>query len=231
MGETQEQRLIVREMVSEGLQLSAATANAGDDMPEFMRVANRLLRRHNRVGNELVVKPSSRFGEGRHRVRHDGRPRAAGLRRRPPQPHLLELHHPRDSAIVPAAPLLATHETSKDCTVAGFDVSAGTMLLINAWAIHRDVGLWDEPEKFKPERFMAGEAAERYNFMPFGMGRRRCLCVGLAIRMVALMLATFVQCFEWEKVGDAIGGVVQATPEHGATPFATVSLCTIGYVI
>ncbi|XP_042446636.1 isoflavone 2'-hydroxylase-like [Zingiber officinale] len=38
-GETQEQRLIVREMVSEGLQLSAATANAGDDMPEFMRVA------------------------------------------------------------------------------------------------------------------------------------------------------------------------------------------------
>ncbi|KAG6471103.1 hypothetical protein ZIOFF_072200 [Zingiber officinale] len=73
------------------------------------------------------------------------------------------------------------------------------MLLVNAWAIHRDVGLWDEPKKFKPERFMAGEVAEGYKFMPFGMGRRR-LGVGLAIRMVALMLATFVQCFEWEKV-------------------------------
>ncbi|KAG6469380.1 cytochrome P450 81Q32-like [Zingiber officinale] len=79
--------------------------------------------------------------------------------------------------LYPATPLLAPHET------------------FNAWAIHRDVDLWDEPEKFKPERFMAGEVVEGYKFMPFGMGRRR-LGVGLSIRMVALMLATFVQCLE-----------------------------------
>ncbi|KAG6471099.1 hypothetical protein ZIOFF_072196 [Zingiber officinale] len=101
--------------------------------------------------------------------------------------------------LYPADPLLVPHETSKDCTVAGFDISAGTMLLVNVWAIHMDAGVWDEPEKFKPERFMTGEAVKGYKFMPFGMGRR-CPGEGLAMRMVGLMLATFVQCFKWEKV-------------------------------
>lgn len=104
--------------------------------------------------------------------------------------------------LYPAAPLLVPHESSEDCTVAGFDVPAGTMLLVNAWAIHRDAALWDEPIKFEPERFEKGgaAAAEGYKFLPFGMGRRRCPGEGLAMRVVGLTLATFVQCFEWEKV-------------------------------
>ncbi|XP_042449203.1 cytochrome P450 81Q32-like [Zingiber officinale] len=62
-GETQEQRLIIKEIVSEGLQLSAAAANAGDDMPEFMRVTwhglekrlMRLQRRRDEFWGKLIV--------------------------------------------------------------------------------------------------------------------------------------------------------------------------------
>ncbi|KAG6471094.1 cytochrome P450 81Q32-like [Zingiber officinale] len=278
-GETPKQRLIVREMVIEGLRLSTAAANAGDYMPAFMRVAwrglekrlMRLRRRRDEFWGNLIVQHRERRqiednggggvdGEGRKtmmdvmlslqsidpdRYTDDiirglmitmftaGTDTSAGTTEWAMSlllnhPHVLQkaateldttVGHGRlvseddltnlpylnciiheTLRLYPAAPLLVPHETSKDCTVAGFDVSAGTMLLVNVWAIHRDAGLWDEPEKFKPERFMAGEAAKGYKFMPFGMGRRQCPGEGLAMRTVGLMLATFVQCFEWEKV-------------------------------
>ncbi|KAK0603140.1 hypothetical protein LWI29_001785 [Acer saccharum] len=52
--------------------------------------------------------------------------------------------------LYPAGPLLIPHMSSSDCIVGGYDVPAGTILLVNAWAIHRDPNLWDEPTSFKP---------------------------------------------------------------------------------
>ncbi|CBI34185.3 unnamed protein product, partial [Vitis vinifera] len=40
--------------------------------------------------------------------------------------------------LCPAAPLLLPHMTSSHCQVGGFDIPKGTMLITNAWAIHRD---------------------------------------------------------------------------------------------
>ncbi|KAJ0982068.1 hypothetical protein J5N97_010323 [Dioscorea zingiberensis] len=102
----------------------------------------------------------------------------------------------------PAGPLLVPHESSQDCTVGGFHVPSGTILLVNAWKIQRDPELWDEPDKFKPERFLKEDVNEVFKMMPFGLGRRRCPGEGLAMRVVALVVGTLVQCFEWEKVGD-----------------------------
>ncbi|KAM0937816.1 putative isoflavone 2'-hydroxylase [Dioscorea sansibarensis] len=112
----------------------------------------------------------------------------------------------------PASPLLFPHESSQDCTVGGFNVPSGTMILVNAWKIQRDPELWEEPEKFKPERFLGtnndqkstdeGIKEELKMMMPFGMGRRRCPGEGLAMKVVLLVIGTLVQCFEWERVGD-----------------------------
>ncbi|KAL8123147.1 cytochrome P450 81Q32-like [Apium graveolens] len=103
--------------------------------------------------------------------------------------------------LFPAAPLLVPHEASADCIIGGYDVPRGTMLLVNAWSIHRDEKVWDDPTSFKPERFETG-VSEAYKLMPFGMGRRSCPGAGLARRVVGLALASLIQCFEWERTSE-----------------------------
>uniref|UniRef100_A0A6N2M7U8 Cytochrome P450 n=1 Tax=Salix viminalis TaxID=40686 RepID=A0A6N2M7U8_SALVM len=101
----------------------------------------------------------------------------------------------------PVAPLLAPHFASADCTIGGYLVPAGTALLVNAWAIQRDPKVWDDPSSFKPERFESGKFGA-YSLIPFGMGRRACPGDGLAKRMMTLTLGSFIQSFEWERVGE-----------------------------
>ncbi|KAD6119050.1 hypothetical protein R6Q59_025148 [Mikania micrantha] len=103
--------------------------------------------------------------------------------------------------LFPAGPLLVPHESSQDCTIGGFHVACGTMVLVNAWAIHRDPMVWDDPLCFKPERF-ENMGKEGYRFIPFGMGRRQCLGSGLSNRIMGLALASLIQCFEWKRVGE-----------------------------
>lgn len=102
----------------------------------------------------------------------------------------------------PAGPLLIPHESSDACVVGGYRVPAGTMLLVNAWAMHNDPANWDRPREFRPERFEELDGyRDGFRQMPFGAGRRGCPGEPLAVRMVGLGLGTLIQCFDWERPG------------------------------
>uniref|UniRef100_J3NEJ1 Uncharacterized protein n=1 Tax=Oryza brachyantha TaxID=4533 RepID=J3NEJ1_ORYBR len=118
----------------------------------------------------------------------------------------------------PVGPVIPAHEAMEDCTVAGFRVRRGTMILVNAWAIHRDGDVWDTPEEFRPERFLDAGAATA-PMLPFGLGRRRCPGEGLAMRIVSVTLAALVQCFEWGV--DEAGAVDMAEGGGLSMPMAT----------
>ncbi|GLT69336.1 hypothetical protein SLA2020_414940 [Shorea laevis] len=122
------------------------------------------------------------------------------------EPDLSKLHYLQSIIsetlrLYPAAPLLLPHMSSNDCTIGGYDVPRNTILLVNAWAIHRDPKVWNDATSFKPERFECGEA-NAHKLMPFGLGRRACPGQGLAQRTVGLALGSLIQCFEWERVGE-----------------------------
>lgn len=128
----------------------------------------------------------------------------------------------------PAAPLLLPHISSEDCVVGGYNIPKGTTLMVNAWAMHRDPNLWDEPDKFVPERFEGAEIEkEGHKFVPFGIGRRACPGVGMALRTVSLALGAFVQCFEWERPSEHVEAEFDADLRvtlHKAKPLEAVCI-------
>ncbi|KAG8058308.1 hypothetical protein GUJ93_ZPchr0002g26572 [Zizania palustris] len=119
----------------------------------------------------------------------------------------------------PAAPMLIPRECGETCKVLGFDVPKGANVLVNAWAIGRDPGHWDEEEAFKPERFEGSHGGLvdfrgiDMGYIPFGSGRRMCPGVAFAHAIVELALAALLYHFDWELLPG--GGELDMSEEPG----------------
>ncbi|RCV39555.1 hypothetical protein SETIT_8G234100v2 [Setaria italica] len=103
----------------------------------------------------------------------------------------LRLHPP-----VPLPP----YEAEATVEIQGYTIPKGTKVLINIWAINRCPDAWIEPNRFMPERFLEAEInfmGRDFHFIPFGAGRRICLGLPLAHRMVHLMLGSLLHRFRW----------------------------------
>ncbi|KAI3462018.1 hypothetical protein Pfo_018681 [Paulownia fortunei] len=101
----------------------------------------------------------------------------------------------------PAAPLLIPHESMEDCVVDGFHIPKKSRILVNVWAIGRDPLVWPDPETFSPERFIGSDIdlkGHDFQLIPFGSGRRSCPGLQLGLKVVRLVLAQLVHCFDWE---------------------------------
>ncbi|VVB00568.1 unnamed protein product [Arabis nemorensis] len=101
----------------------------------------------------------------------------------------------------PAAPLLVPRKAESDAEVLGFMVTKDTQVLVNVWAIGRDPNVWENPNRFEPERFLGKEIDVKgrdYELTPFGAGRRICPGLTLALKTVSLMLASLLYSFDWK---------------------------------
>ncbi|CDY34787.1 BnaA09g41540D [Brassica napus] len=97
-------------------------------------------------------------------------------------------------------------EFQQECTIGGFYIAKGTTLVINAYGVMRDPDYWEDPNKFKPERFLASSGSswqeerreQAMKFLPFGGGRRRCPGSNVAYIIVGTAIGVMVQCFDWK---------------------------------
>ncbi|KAL8118415.1 cytochrome P450 736A117-like isoform X2 [Apium graveolens] len=120
--------------------------------------------------------------------------------------------------IHPPIPLLVPREARNDVSVMGYDIVAKTMVIVNAWAIGRDPTIWDEPDEFRPERFLNSTVDIRghdFQLIPFGAGRRSCPGISFAMVTNELALANLLHKFDWELPNGMKGGNLDMTETTG----------------
>jgi cytochrome P450 len=98
--------------------------------------------------------------------------------------------------------------------VGGYPISPGTLVLISTYALHRDPALWDEPDAFRPQRWLESTRTSRWAYLPFGVGIRQCIGKDFALVEGVLMLATLAR----ELVVRRPAG----TPRPKAAPLVTI---------
>src|SRR5436305_4485895 len=76
--------------------------------------------------------------------------------------------------------------------VGGYDLPAGVMVVPMITLVQTGPGVWEDPDAFRPERFLDGEPPEPYIWIPFGGGVRRCLGASFATLEIKVALQTIL---------------------------------------
>lgn len=85
----------------------------------------------------------------------------------------------------------------RDCVLAGYRVLRGDLIQIPVYTMHHHPALWQDPEKFWPERFLPENSQHRhpFAFLPFSVGQRSCIGSNFALLEMKIILARIVQSF------------------------------------
>lgn len=107
----------------------------------------------------------------------------------------------------PPVPFLIPRRVEQDVEVLGRTVPKDSHVLVNAWAIGRDPGIWENALEFNPHRFLESELDVQgtdFELIPFGAGRRICPGMPLAMRLVPVMLGSLLNSFDWKVEGGKV---------------------------
>lgn len=91
-----------------------------------------------------------------------------------------------------------SREALVDTEIKGYEIKAGTTVVMSQWVMHRHPAYWANPTEFNPTRFAADQADSRpkFAYFPFGGGSRQCIGDQFASIEGVLVLAVFLQHFE-----------------------------------
>ncbi len=99
----------------------------------------------------------------------------------------------------PTAPAFAVHPYAPETTIGGgYPVRSDQVILILTPMLHRDPGVWHDPERFDPDR-MAPARFEKLPpnaWKPFGNGQRACIGRPFAMQEATLAVASILQRFD-----------------------------------
>ena len=126
--------------------------------------------------------------------------------------------------LYPPAFLIARAAAGPD-TVAGRPVRKNDVILISPWLLHRHEKLWQDPNVFKPSRFMApSPPPDRFAYLPFGVGPRICIGAHFALVEATLALAQVIGTFRVTLLDkDPVMPVGVVTTQPDRSPMFSIS--------
>ncbi|CAL4923250.1 unnamed protein product [Urochloa decumbens] len=129
----------------------------------------------------------------------------------------------------PAVPLILRASQEK-CKIMGYEIPKGTSVFINTFAVASDPSYWDNTEEFKPERFENSTLDynwTRFEFIPFGAGRRQCPGALFATMTIELTLANLLYHFDWALPDGADPKALDMGEVFGVTVRRRSNLCML----
>ena len=83
----------------------------------------------------------------------------------------------------------------EDDVIGGFQIPAGSVLLVSPYVTQRHPRFWARPEDFDPDRFETSRQADRppFAYFPFGGGPRQCIGNSFAMMELVLVVTTIAQ--------------------------------------
>ncbi|XP_076761436.1 farnesoate epoxidase-like [Xylocopa sonorina] len=111
------------------------------------------------------------------------------------------------------APTTVLHKALKDTAIDGYNVPKDTVVILSLKSINMDPELWEEPEKFRPERFLNDDGQLIKDLtLPFGMGRRMCVAETFSRYHMFEVFATLLQNFNFSFVKGEPTGLEDKVP-------------------
>ncbi|MGH8298885.1 MAG: cytochrome P450 [Steroidobacteraceae bacterium] len=99
---------------------------------------------------------------------------------------------------------LLSRRTVQPDVLSGFEIPAGTNVLLPLYLLHRHPRYWKDPDRFFPERFAKDHEAERprFAYMPFAAGPRHCIGETFALYEMLMHLHRIARHFRLVHVPD-----------------------------
>ena len=95
------------------------------------------------------------------------------------------------------------HAAKADTRIGGYEVKKGTMVTLHLWDVLRNPDYFEDPDRFRPERFLeGGEFRPDSRCVPFLTGQRSCPGKTMALQELAIFLTVLVGKFEFRAVDE-----------------------------
>ncbi|CAJ0929720.1 unnamed protein product, partial [Mesorhabditis belari] len=101
--------------------------------------------------------------------------------------------------LYPAVPLIARY-TAEEAKIKDYTLPKGTNIIMVPSMVHKDPRYWEDPEIFRPERFLENDVKHPYAYIPFSAGARNCIGQRFAIMEEKTIAATVLRNLKIESL-------------------------------